>query len=240
MFRDMNQDMSAEIKLSVESPEWCKVKLEEEKITVTNYTYKYIDPVTTKLNITLKTGAEALDNGTIKITASFISPEKWGLNSSEGTLEKTITVDYLPAIKIEIENQTVQIKPLKTNYIPLNITNNGNGKTTVKTKIKNTPENWTISFNESDTELEIGETKFIQLNVTSIKKFDIETIKLEFTPELTQNSDYQGDIISLQISLKNDGSLEDGIIDTTLLIIILIIILLVILVGWIIFKRRYQ
>ena len=240
MFRDTGQEMNAEIYLTVaDSPEWCEVKLAQEKITVENFTDEYIDPVQTKLNITIKTGTEALSNGTIKIKANFTSPEKWGFMSSGDELKQTITVGYLPDIKSEIYNTTIQITPLTPNYLPINITNNGNGRTTIKTTIKGTPKNWTISFNESDTELDIGETKVFHLNVTSIKNFDNETIKIEFTPELTQDSDYKGDAVSLDITLQNDGSLkEDGAVDITLLIIILIGILIAIIIAWMIYKRR--
>jgi len=232
MFRNTKYNMTAEIKLQYEeTPNWCILKLDQDKITIENISTEYQE-ATTKLTLTIKNNAKALETGKIKIQANFTPESKWGLTSSGAKIEKTITVAYQDNIQPTIENQTIKITPTKTIYIPIKITNKGNGKTTIKTEIKNIPTNWTVSFNETDITLDTNEEKEIHLNVTSTKDFDNETITINFTPLLTENNTYKGETKTLEITFQNDGSLNKEAlqIDTTLLIIILVALIVVILV----------
>ena len=233
MFRDTKYNMTVDIKLQQDkTPSWCILKLDKDKITIENISTDYQEK-TTKLTITIKENAKALETGKIKIQANFTPESKWGLTPSGNKIEKTITVAYQDNIETSVENQTIKITPTKTTYIPIKITNKGNGKTTVKTEIKNIPENWSISFNETNITLDINEEKQLHLNVTSIKNFDNETITIQFTPVLTENNSYKGETKTLEITLQNDGSLKEEKIlqiDTTTLVIMLIVLIAVILV----------
>jgi len=232
MFRNTKYNMTAEIKLQYEeTPNWYTLKLDQNKIIIENISTSYQE-ATTKLKLTIKNNAKALETGKIKIQANFTPESKWGLTPSGDKIEKTITVAYQDNIQPTIENQTIQITPTKTTYIPIKITNKGNGKTTIKTEIKNIPINWTITFNETDVTLDTNEEKEIHLNVTSTKNFDNETITINFTPILTENNTYKGETKTLEITFQNDGSLnkETLQIDTTLLLIILTAVIMTILI----------
>lgn len=243
MFRNTKYNMTAQIKLQHNEPSnWYTLKLDQDKITIKNISTNYQE-ATTKLTIKVKENAKALETETIKIQANFTPESKWGLTPSGDKKEKTITVAYQDNIQPTIENQTIKITPTKTTYIPIKITNKGNGKTTIKTEIKNIPTNWTISFNETDITLDINEEKEIHLNVTSIKDFDNETITIQFTPILTENSTYKGETKTLELTLQNDGSLKEEIlqIDINTLIIILLIlaaIIIIIIIALFILKKR--
>lgn len=244
MFRNTKYNMTVEIKLQhEETPNWYTLKLDTNKITIKNISTNYQE-ATTKLTLTVKENAKALETGTIKLQANFTPESKWGLTPSEDKIEKTITVAYQDNIETSVKNQTIKITPTKTTYIPIKITNKGNGKTTIKTDIKNIPPNWTISLNETDITLDINEEKEIHLNVTSTKNFDNETITIQFTPILTKNNTYKGETKTLELTLQNDGSLKEEKIlqiDTTTLIIILatlISAIIILIIVYILLKKK--
>ena len=239
MFRDGKANMSVELDIIKESPSFCTLSF-EDKLLIENISTDFQE-VKAKLTIKVKESAKALESGSIKLKANFTPDENWGLMESGDELEKKITVDYVGDLEATIENDTMKIAPTKTVYIPINITNKFNGETTVKTNVKSIPKNWTIAFNESEINLGIDETKEIYLSVNSTKEFDNETITVEFSPVLKDNATQVGEKFSLEITLQNDGSLEDEgklEIDITILIIILLIILIAVAMFWFLFKRR--
>jgi len=243
MFRNLNADMDAEINLKAESTqEWCKVKLQQDKVKIENISTEFKE-VKTKIEITIDRGTLALSKSLVKLQGNFTSKEKWGLQESGDEKEFTVTVGYNGTIDYNIENHTIRIPPLKTTLIPINITNLGNGNTTVQTAIQGIPENWSISFNETQVKLGLDETKTVYLNVTpNIKDFDNETIEIKLVPMLTENTSLEGEKVNFSLKLVNDGSLKKtkGLqIDTTILTV-LIVVLIAVFVLTIVLKKKKQ
>ena len=241
MFRDFQQNMSTEIELKVESPDFCNVELENSKILIENFSTSFNNPVKTKLNITVSEDATALQTGKIIVMANFTPAEKWGLNESGDVAEISVTTAYESAFEVQIENSTLEITPTKPTFVPLNITNNGNGDTTVFIEFMDVPKNWTVKSDVGQVELSPGETKTITLNVTSIRNFDNETIKFEFSSILTSDETVSGATVNLQIRFENDGSLKDEDkfeIDVTLLIVILVVILVALILIVFLARRK--
>jgi len=242
MFRDSKQDMAAEIELSVESPDFCTAKLEKSKILIENFSIEFNDPVKIKLNVTIKEDAHALETGKIVVKANFTPNEKWSLNESGDVAEIPITTAYKSDITALVENTTIEITPTKTTYIPIDIKNDGNDDAIVDLKVINVPKNWSISFVPNSIEVAADKTETVELNVTSIKGFDNETIDLQFTPKLSKDNSYKGKTISLSLRLENDGSLEESKseIDIMLLIVLLVAIVAAFIVIILIARRKYK
>ena len=240
MFRDRNQNMTTAIELAVESPDFCTAKLESSKILIQNFSTDFNDPVTTKLNITVKEDALALQTGKIIVKANFTPGEKWSLNESGDVAEFSVTTAFESDISAQVENTTIKITPQKSTFIPIELKNDGNDKVLIDLKIENVPKNWSLSFAEDLVEIAAGKSKTVELNVTSIKNFNNETISLKFTPKLSSDNTQSGKTISLSLLIENDGSLEeDGLeIDITLLIILLTIILVVFIAIILVVTRK--
>jgi len=243
MFRDFNANMDAEINLkAVSTQNWCKVKLEQDKVKIKNMSTEFKE-VKTKLEITIDKGTIALSKSMIKLQGNFTSKEKWGLQESGDSKEFPVTAGYDGTIAYTVENHTVKIPPLKTTNIPINITNKGNGNTSVKLDVSTEIENWSISFNQTEIILGLDETKTVYLNVTpNVKDFDNETIEIKLLPMLTEDTSLQGETVMFSLKLVNDGSLKEtrGLqVDTTILTA-LIVILIVVLILIILLKRKKQ
>ena len=108
-----------------------------------------------------------------------------GINYFENISFKT---DYMPFIQPWLpEGNTIETPPLIQVELPIEIENFGNGKTTVKIKIVDYPDDWNVSI-QSQLILEVGEKKEILLNITSPSNFSgYEQIMLSFTPHYYYN-----------------------------------------------------
>ena len=134
IFRDENQNSTVNVNLSVTSPIWCTAELEKEIIEVDLFSDS---KKSTKLMVTIKETALALQEGQIKIKAEFSPPgnEKWMFKSSENETSFKIISKYSGNIKATIEplekvNKFI-VKPNVNTTLPLNITNNFNGETKI-------------------------------------------------------------------------------------------------------------
>ena len=242
MFRDSKQNRTAEIELDVDFPDFCTAKLEKSKILIENFSTEFNAPVKIKLNVTIKEDAHALETGKIVVRANFTPNEKWSLNESRDVTEISVTTGYTSNITATLENTTIKITPTKTTYIPIDIKNDGNDDTLVDLKVVDIPKNWSISFIPDSIEIAAGGTETVELNVTSIKGFDNETIDLQFTPKLSKDNSYKGKTISLSLRLENDGSLKEGKseIDITLLIVLLTVIIAAFIIIILIARKKYK
>ena len=183
-----------------------------------------------------------METGKIVVRANFTPNEKWSLNESRDVTEISVTTGYTSNITATLENTTIKITPTKTTYIPIDIKNDGNDDTLVDLKVVDIPKNWSISFIPDSIEIAAGGTETVELNVTSIKGFDNETIDLQFTPKLSKDNSYKGKTISLSLRLENDGSLKEGKseIDITLLIVLLTVIIAAFIIIILIARRKYK
>jgi len=197
MYRDIQADMNATIKLIVDyNPDWCNVELDNTAFTIVNIStdYKEID---FNININLTNEALAFEEDNIIIKANFTPEANWGLIASGDSIKIPITVAYNPDIAYEIENHTIEIPPTKKTTIPIKITNKANGNTTVYFEIKDVPKDWNVTSNTSTINLLIGETKTAYLNVTSEKYFTNDTVEIELTPVSTKDKSLKGSSTSI-------------------------------------------
>lgn len=231
----------------VDTPSWATATLAKE--TLTTAISDETKTTTTVLSIHVSEDAPAFGNGYVKIKAKTES-----LNGPLGRLTiingttTTVTVnfqpDYLAEISIEKPFDFKKISPVNTTTIPINITNLGNGETTIDVEIEELPENWTISIDQDKT-IPVGDTKKIELEVLPYKKFKNETIKIKFTPTYSKNTNLEGESTSLEITLGNDGSLKEKDdellnIDTTLLVLLIVIVILIIIVLIFLIRRKIK
>jgi hypothetical protein len=114
----------------------------------------------------------------------------------------------MPELLIETNATTFEIPPLEETEIPINITNLGNGKTTVTSEITEASAELNASIT-SESDFDIDELKQIMLTVEPDENFTEEEITLEFTPHYMTNSSLKGQTYTLTLVLKNDGSLEE-------------------------------
>jgi hypothetical protein len=128
--------------------------------------------------------------------------------------------------------------------VPINITNNGNGESSVRISIKNFGQNnWNITFDQDEITIGVGQTKSAMMYVKPPKEFDIEPLTLTFTPTSTvedvDDSYLQGDSVDSIITFNNDGSLEEdeGLNVTMVFIIAIVVLIVFVLIAFILKKR---
>lgn len=224
------------LNLSIESPDWCTANLEpsEFQFTMDNNIINGKSQ-TTKLTYILKDSAPALINESININANFNGFKR--VPATSNTFSVPIVPVYISDIVAEADNNFT-IPPLKNYSFPINITNNGNGETSVSFEI-NKPDNWNVSYSSEEIIIPTNETKQMTLTVINPPKdFDNETLLLTIKPKSTIEgyegdvSDLEGTSIILDFTFNNDGSLKDNdndiVIDITLLIVILLIVVVLI------------
>lgn len=211
-----------------ETPSWCLANLDTNNLEIDfadiSANKTSLVEKTVKLEFTVNENATALDNDDIKIQADFI-----GLGGIEATTNSTtlpVLVAYVPNIKVETESE-LTITPLKNTTVPINITNNGNGDSTILVQYI-TPENWTAIFDQESLVLKINETKQITLTVNPPKEFNNQTINFSFIPESTAGL-YVGAPVLSTINFVNDGSLKEENDRQDLIIVGVIIVIIIIL-----------
>ncbi len=229
----MKGEPSANIDLSVDCPDWCTVSLENSNVTaeISNI-FKEAEPV--QLTISVNEDAPALEPGDIVITAE--SKAIWGIGGATNKTTISVMAAYDSALDV---NATLnrEISPVNETIIPINITNSGNGETIVKVSLETYPENWNVSLEEENITIDVGKIQQVNLLVKPVKTFENETIQLKFTPISTSDedvseTDLQGEVVSLSLTLLNDGSLkdEDGIPGFEIIIILSIAIVAIVII----------
>ena len=240
LFRDGKEEPTATISLAVENyPDWCTAKIKNDTVKMEEISDTFVE-ANTKLNISIDKDAIAFQKSNITLKATFIPDDKWGIESSENKIDVEIMTAYAPSIDVNLKNFTRKIPPAKSTIIPIEVTNLGNGETTVSISVKNQPDKWNISLDNNTMDISIGETKKIRLNITPVKNFKNETITLKFTPKSTSDASLEGETISFAITLSDDGSLkkEENDFVGVLILIAVIIAIAVIIFIFILLKRR--
>lgn len=222
----------ATLNLTLDYPEeLCTAALDTNTLTFEyDNTFK---EATTKLTFNVNENAKALEKGDIKIQADFMG--HWTIKGASNSTNVSFLVAYVPNILVEAESEFT-IPPLQNTTIPINITNNGNGDSTILFNYV-TPENWTTSFNEEDFVLKVNETKQIILTVNPPKEFTNQTINFSFTPRSTPGL-YEGKPVILNINFINDGSLEEEVGKDVLIVGIIILIIIILLIITLLFLRK--
>ncbi len=187
-------------------PTWCTATLDKDNVSI-EITDEFTE-AKAKVTILVAEDAPAFETADLKIIAEFKN-EDWRIGESSNDTTISIEIGYVPKITFESEQITKVIPPLNETTIPINITNLGNGKTTVRAVIINSPINFNISI-DSEVTIEVGKEKALNLIVKSTdKNFDNETITIQFTPVSYDDSSLEGETYQISVTLVNDGSLEE-------------------------------
>ncbi len=242
IFRDINHNMTADIKLNIEKiPEWCDAELEKEILTINNFTTD-IKTIKTKLYINISENAPALEKGKIELSAKFETESNWGLLPSSNQVNFTIYPEYIGLINAEFDLPKNTTKLLlstekNTTLLPVNITNIGNGESIITIKIKEIQQNWNVSIETTEITLQPGKTSKININITTPKIIERQTMNL--TLEITSKSNSSIDIDekylqgqtlelnSLEL-IKEDATEKTDFILITIALIVLLAFLIII------------
>ena len=203
------------IDLSVtDSPSWCNVE-----IIPVNVSSKILDEFSdvepkAKVKITIEDDAPALKSGDIKIKAEFKNEEGWKIKESSNETVFSIMAAYEPNISFDFESE-LEIPPANETLVLINVTNNGNGETSVKIVSENDPETCNLSISPEEFTIPVGGTEQVNVVVETTGDFDNETIDLKFTTESTSNADVASKYLKEEthicsIKVENDGSLEEA------------------------------
>jgi hypothetical protein len=229
----------ADIKLEIiDYPDWSNVYLPTNTITIplqTNPTKMVEKSITIMIGVA--EDAPAFMEGIITIRATVA---KIGfIDGFSKEVQIPFKPDYSPKLNIvPLLGDKIKISPYNESKIPIDIQNLGNGRTRVIAEIENASENMNVSI--ENTIIDVGETKQIFLTVIADHKFDVESIKLKFTPAWSENPDLKGESSSFILSFINDGSYKEDLgfkIDITMIITVIVIIILII-ISILLLKRR--
>lgn len=228
----------ANLTLSVEKPDWCQAELDKETVEFEYNNAFEVAEVT--LKITLNETVPALEKSDIIITADY--PGFGRIETNSNSTNISFMPAYVSNINVEAEKE-LTIPPLKETMVPINITNEGNGESSVSIQVES-QKNWKIILEQEEITIDVGETKQVMMNVTPPKGFNNITIPITFAPISTVediDEPYRkGTHVNFGITFINDGSLEedDGVLDSTMILIIAFVVIIVIILVEIILKKR--
>jgi len=251
MFRDINKNSTVNVTLSLTNNSWCKAELEKKIVKVDLLSNS---KTSTKLMVTIKETALALQEGQIKIKAEFSPPgnEKWMFKSSENETSFKIISKYSGNIKATIEplekvNKFI-VKPNVNTTLPLNITNNFNGETKIKIDFSNDdPElNWSIYLSQNEITIPKGKNGTVNIIIKPSSSKEMQELKGNFTltPKSTVNIDLEdqyltGNSIIVSIGTIVKESTEDKFeINTNMLIILIVIIVILVIIVLMIIRKK--
>ena len=248
MFRDKNKNSTVNVTLSVTNSTWCKAELEKKIVKVDLLSNS---KTSTKLMVTIKETALALQEGQIKLKAEFSPPENWMFKPSENETDFTIISKYSGNIKATIEPlekvDKFIVKPNVNTTLPLNITNNYNGETKVKINFNNdNPElNWSISLSQNEITIPKGKNGTVNIIIKPSSSKEMQELKGNFTltPKSTVDIDLEdqyitGNSIKVSIGPIVKESTEDKFEINTNMLIILIVIIVIIIIAIIMIRRK--
>jgi len=229
----------------VSKPDWCHATLSTGTIPIT-FTGERQN-MTAKLTITLDETAPAYKKGVIEINVS--TPDIKGrfgkitlIKGFEQTFYVNVMASYLALMNINPKSGiNFKLTPYNTTAIPIEITNLGNGRTTIFIEIENVPEKWVVNITESII-LEPDDSNTIYLFVKTDDKYDKAIITLKFTPTWAENTEIKGKSEYISFNIENDGSYieKNSEVGTNLIyyIITLLIIVLIFVFIFVVIRRK--
>ena len=121
---------------------------------------------------------------------------------------------YIPQIVVKADKPTRMVAPREPVNINVEIKNNANYWTIVRSEFITIPENWSPIINPSVIEIAPGGTETIVLSVTPPYTLgwhdEIETIQINFRPEASPGGTEQGPAYPLFVKLNNRGFSTPG------------------------------
>jgi len=245
LFSKILSKSTSTIDLSVETNEYCTVSISPESVeaNITSEATKVDSNI--KLSVKINDDATALSD--LKITVKAKAAEvkgplglaSWVKESDNATLEIAVKPDYLAEIEVNPDFDFKEIPPFNITKIPVNITNNGNGKTKVVMELLNATEHFNITI-PGYLVIDVNETKQFIIEVEPDNDFDQETLKINFAPSYYEDSSLTGSSIIESIELKNDGSYKEedngleidlGIVAILIFAIVLLLVFIFIIIG---------
>lgn len=226
-------------------PEWCTAELENSSFEL-NYGYSFIE-AETKLSIEINESAEAFESANITIKAEYSG--HWTIKASSNSTSIKFMSAYIPKLSYE-ELIEKELPPINLSYIPINITNIGNGITEVLIEIEDIPENWNLTLDRESIIIpsdQGDDTRKVNLIVEPLdEEFTNETINIILTPKSTSNEDVddkylEGRSETLSVFIQNDGSHKDNgefKIEVLLFISLVIIAFIIIALILLLFKNN--
>jgi len=250
IFRDINYDMSINISLSVaEKPDWCDVELPKQ-VTIEDIGIEFKEALF-KFNITVNETVLAFQEGTIKIQATFIPEDAWGLESSASSDIFTVKSNLVGGIQARFdlpENTTeLKFKGGQTKTLPLYIENGYNAKTIIQIQVPENVRNntiWNVTSEHKSIELEAGRNITVNVNVTPKKSDSYKDSEKSYSksiinliPKLSEDQDKVLDEIEVdtpKLIVEDNGNIDEILMMVLYAIIIIVIIAFVI---WIILRK---
>ena len=188
LYSKLLSEQTVQIELSVESDKYCEASIKPESVEANVTTEK--TKISTKLTVSIKVNDDAVAYSQLKITVIAKAKEKKGpiglltyiKKSDNVTMDISVNPKYVPVIDVKSDFSYKEIPPFNVTKLPVNITNQGNGKTIVLIEPLNVSEHFNISMPKSIM-LEINDTKPVIISVSPDNDFDQETLKISFTPQ---------------------------------------------------------
>jgi len=227
----------------VSQPDWCHATLSPGTMPMTISGER--QNMTAQLTIALDETAPAYERGTIEINVS--TPDIKGrfgkitlIKGFEQMFYVNVMASYIALMDINPKSGVYfKLTPYNITAIPIEITNQGNGRTKVFIDIENVSDKWVVNITDSII-LEPDGANTVFLYVKTDDKYDIATIRLIFTPTWVENVEIKGKSEYVTFHIENDGSYveKNNTVDLIYYIIALLIIALIIIFIVIRWKRN--
>ncbi len=228
----------------VDTPEWVAASLEQnvipanvpEKVGISKQ-YKVV------IDLSLREDAPAFQRGTIGI--HVVIPDVGPIQGFDQTLFLTFNPAYLALLDVNPKINSRVIGPMDVTSFPIDVSNQGNGRTKVFFEIdySSVPEGWSAVIDDSAI-LEVGSgsgsTRTVYLTVYPPKGFgyhdDIANIRVKVTPTWADDPSVQGKYEYTTLNVQSRGISVIGI-EVVLSVIALIAI---IIIGIYLIYKRYK
>lgn len=227
----------------VSQPDWCHATLSTGTIPMT-FTGERQN-MTVQLIISLVETAPAYKRGSIEINIS--TPDIKGrfgkitlLKGSEKTFYVNVMASYrvLMAINLKLGSY-FKLTPYNITAIPIEITNQGNGRTKVFIEIENVSDRWVVNITDSII-LDSDGSNIVYLFVKTDDKYDIDIIRVKFTPTWAENIEIKGKSEYVTFQFENDGSYveKNTSVDLIYYIIAFLTVVLIIIFIFVVIRRK--
>jgi len=229
------QNRRVNIRLEVvENPQWVTAQLETNIIpanipkTVGESEYYYAD-----ITLSLKENAPAYERGSIGIKVTI--PDVGPIQGFDQTLYLQFKPAYRALIDVNPQINSKIIGPMGTASFPIDISNQGNGRTKVFLEVdyESLPNGWTAVIDDTviiESGVDSEKTKTVYLTVYPPKGFgyhdDIANIRVKVTPTWAENTAIQGKYEYVTLNVISRGVSVIGI-EVVLSVVALIVLIIV-------------
>jgi len=237
------QNRRVNIKLEVvDTPEWATAQL--ETTTIPANIPKIVgtpDRYYANIILSLKEDAPAFERGTIGIKIAI--PNVGPIQGFDQTLYLNFKPAYRALIDVNPQINSKIIGPMDTTSFPIDIDNQGNGRTKVFLEIdyESLPEGWSAVIDDNVI-IEAGssseKTKTVFLTVYPPKGFgyhdDIANIRVKVTPTWAEDTAIEGKYEYVTLNVESRGI---SVIGIEMVLTVIVLIALILVGVYLVFKR---